>query len=443
MDKIRHYFFEEIDNSGLVLFRMLFGFLLSAEGFGAILTGWVHETFIETSFNFTAIGLEWMQPLPGYGMYGIYILMGILGIFIMLGFQYRISTILYFIIWTSTYLMQKMHYNNHYYLIVLLAFIMMFMPAHRYASLDVKRNPTLLSTTCPRWTTLFFILQLLIVYTFASLHKIYPDWLAGKPIGLWFTQKANYPELAWLKPFLLDKSFQKIIGYLGILYDGLIIPALLWKRTRWLGIAASFGFHLFNSLVFQIGVFPYLSLTFIVFFFPPETFKNRFFRSKPDLISHPISTSKQHLIIGGFVIYFIIQLFLPLRHRWIEGNVFWTEEGHKMAWRMMLRSKSGRSIFTLKNQKTQHTTIIPLNDFFTRRQIRSITKNPDITWQAAQYLRKHYEAQGIEYPEIYVQSYVSLNGSSSKELIDNKVDLAHTPWNFFTHNKWINSYEFE
>ncbi len=445
MNKLKHYFFEEIDNSSLVVFRILLGFLLSAEGFGAIITGWVKETFIDTKFNFTAIGLEWMQPLPGYGMYIVYSFMGVLGICIMLGFYYRITTILYFIVWTCTYLMQKTHYNNHYYLIVLLAFVMMFMPAHRYASLDAKKNPDLLSTTCPRWTTLFFILQLLIVYTFASLHKVYPDWLAGKPIGLWFTNKANYPELAWLKPFLLDEGFQKTIGYLGILYDGLVIPALLWRRTRWLAIFASFGFHLFNSLVFQIGVFPYLSLTFIVFFFPPEIITKRFFKKKLPIKEQDFvtDTSKQNLILSGFILYFVIQLFLPVRHHFIEGNVFWTEEGHKMAWRMMLRSKGGHSIFILKDRNTQKSTVIPLRDFFSRGQLRCITKNPDVTWQAAQYLRKHYEQQGIEYPEIYVRSSVSLNGCPQKQLIDNTVDLAHTSWNFFSHNKWIHSYEFE
>lgn len=442
MEKIKNYFFEEIDNSALIIFRILLGFLLAAEGIGAILTGWVQETFIDANFNFTAIGLEWMQA-PPFIIYTMYISMSLLGICIMLGFKYRISTTAYFIIWTCSYSMQKSHYNNHYYLIVLLSAAMIIMPAHRYFSLDVKKNPALLSTTCPRWTTLFFIFQLLIVYSYASAHKVYPDWLAAKPIHIWFTNKATYPELLWLKDFLLNTSVQKSVAYLGILYDGLIIPALLWKRTRWLGIFASFGFHLFNSLVFQIGVFPYLSLTFLVFFFEPKVIQNRFFRSKQFIETKPSNEFYKNYILAAFVVYFIIQILLPIRHNWIEGNVFWTEEGHKMSWRMMLRSKSGNIHFTMKQKNSDKIEIVEMSKYFTNVQRRSIAKNPDMTWQAAQYLRKEYEKQGIIYPQIYAHCFMSLNGSRTKPLIDDKVDLAHTPWNFFTHNSWIYSYNFE
>ena len=52
--------FEEVDNAPLVLFRMFFGFLLFAESFGAILTGWVRRTLVEPEFTFTIIGFEWL-----------------------------------------------------------------------------------------------------------------------------------------------------------------------------------------------------------------------------------------------------------------------------------------------------------------------------------------------------------------------------------------------
>ncbi len=40
----------------------------------------------------------------------------------------------------------------------------------------------------------------------------------------------------------------------------------------------------------------------------------------------------------------IWQVYLPVRHYFIPGNVFWTEEGHRMAWRMMLRNKAGEVV---------------------------------------------------------------------------------------------------
>ncbi|WP_316930169.1 HTTM domain-containing protein [Leeuwenhoekiella sp. MAR_2009_132] len=36
-----------------------------------------------------------------------------------------------------------------------------------------------------------------------------------------------------------------------------------------------------------------------------------------------------------------MQLELPLRHWIIKDDVLWTEEGHRLSWRMMLRSKGG------------------------------------------------------------------------------------------------------
>ena len=115
LSSARTFFGTEVDNSPLVLFRMVFGFLAAAESFGAIFTGWVHETFIEPGFTFTVIGFEWLQPLSGDGMIYYFIVMGVAGLCIMLGLFYRASTFVFAGLWTMVYLMQKSHYNNHYY----------------------------------------------------------------------------------------------------------------------------------------------------------------------------------------------------------------------------------------------------------------------------------------------------------------------------------------
>jgi len=81
--------FQQIDNSPLIIFRIFFGFLLACETIGAILTGWVKENFIDVQFTFNHIGMDWLQPLPGYGMYYYFITMGVLGLLVMLGYKYR------------------------------------------------------------------------------------------------------------------------------------------------------------------------------------------------------------------------------------------------------------------------------------------------------------------------------------------------------------------
>jgi len=98
--------FKHIDNSGLVLFRVVFGFLIALEGFGAIATGWVKKTLIDPQFTFNFIGFEFLQPLEGNGMYFYFMCLGILGVGVMLGYKYRLSMFCFAVMWSGVYLMQ-------------------------------------------------------------------------------------------------------------------------------------------------------------------------------------------------------------------------------------------------------------------------------------------------------------------------------------------------
>ena len=85
MNTLNRFLFTKIDNSSLVLFRIFFGILIALECYGAILTGWIRRTLIEPQFTFNFIGLDWLQPLPGLGMYYYFFAMGTLGVCIALG----------------------------------------------------------------------------------------------------------------------------------------------------------------------------------------------------------------------------------------------------------------------------------------------------------------------------------------------------------------------
>lgn len=102
------FLFKNIDGSALIVFRILFGFLVACESFGAIFTGWVKNVLIEPEFTFSFIDFEWLQPLPGNGMYFYFALMGLAGIGIMLGFRYKINIIAFSILWSGVYFMQNL-----------------------------------------------------------------------------------------------------------------------------------------------------------------------------------------------------------------------------------------------------------------------------------------------------------------------------------------------
>ncbi|MBZ9627304.1 HTTM domain-containing protein [Psychroflexus sp. CAK1W] len=425
--------FKQVDNSPLIVFRVLFGLLIALEAWGAIATGWVRRTLIEPQFTFNFIGFDFLQPLPGAGMYVYFGLMGLFGIFVMLGFKYRFSVIAYTLLWTSVYLMQKTSYNNHYYLLILLLIFMCIVPAHRYFSLDAKSNPSLKSISMPNWVVLLIIGQMWIVYTYASLAKLYPDWLDGTFAELLMSGKAHY----WLIGDLLQEKWVHVsITYVGILFDLLVVPLLLWKRTRVVMFWISVFFHLFNSIVFQIGIFPYMSLALTVFFFPKEYINRKFLKFKAFYSHSEIEVPRLAPYFKGFLlIWFSIQLLLPVRHHFIEGNVFWTEEGHRMSWRMMLRSKGGSASFQVKNLNTGKTEYVNLSDYLTLKQRRTLLK-PDGIWQFTQKLKKEYAAKEIPV-EIYARIKVGLNGRTPDYLVDPKLDLTSIEWNYYTHNDWI------
>jgi len=431
--------FEPIDNAPLILFRITLGLLIAAESIVAIFTGWVKKNLIDPTVHIPHIGFDFLVPLPGYGMYFYYVIMGILGVFIMLGYKYRYSLGFFTLLWIGVYLMQKASYNNHYYLLILVCLIMLFLPANQYASADAKKNPAIKNLTMPRWCSWVMIIQMTIVYFYATLAKFYPDWLDGTFTGILFSNLSNFPVLGTV---FTEKWFHVFIAYAGIFFDGLIIPALLWKRTRNSALIASLIFHLFNSITLQIGIFPYFAISFIVFFYSPETIRNLFFKKKPQLQLEDLSASYSYskAITYFFIPFFVIQLILPIRHYFIKGDVLWTEEAHRLSWRMMLRQKSGSTHFKVIDKKTNQELPYNIVEKLTRKQLGLVSSKPDGIWQMAQHIKKEFAEKNIEV-SIFIDSQLSVNNKPYKPFIDPTVDFAEAEWNYFGHNDWILLYD--
>ncbi len=437
LSKTQQCLFKPIDNSQIVLFRMLFGLLMAAESFGAIATGWVKKTLVDPQFTFSFFGFEWLQPLPGNGMYFYFILMGIVSLMVMVGYRYKLNMLALAVLWSGAYFMQKTSYNNHYYLVMLMTWGMVFMNPHRYAALDVKRIKTE-KHLCPNWNRLFFVILLLLVFTYGSIAKFYPGWWSGDFIKNSFSHKTDY----WLIGSLLGKEwFQLFITYSGVVFDAIIIPLLIWKRTRILAFIGLVIFNIFNSVVFQIGIFPYTVIALTVFFFEPETIRKLFFPKKQ--YTHIINFDFQRIFNNSFTFYilitfFTIQVALPLRHHFIPGDVNWREEGHRMSWRMMLRTKRGAINLEIVNPKTKEKIRVKKEDYLTKGQSKEIATKPDFLYQFVQRLKKEYAKKGMDDIEIYCKmSRVSLNGKKSRPLFKSDVDLAKVKWNYFGRNEWV------
>ena len=430
---MKNRLFAPIDNAPLALFRIFLGFLLACETFGAIITGWVKSNFITPKFTFSFIGMEWLQPLPGDGMYYYFAIMGVLGLLVMAGYKYRISMAAFTILWAGVYFMQKTSYNNHYYLLVLVCLMMCFLPAHRYASVDARLNPKIRSLIMPAWCSYVMIIQVSIVYFFATLAKFYPDWLDGT-----FTK--NLLDTTVINPALHDimtqKWFYLFIAYAGIAFDLLVVPLMLFKRTRTVAFIASLIFHIFNSVTLKIGIFPFFALSFAVFFFPPDKIRKVFFRKKPQAEQRSYTPEAKGIFYYFFVTYLIIQVLLPLRHYFIAGDVLWTEEGHRLSWRMMLRSRAGDTEFKVVDKATGKEVFYSTYTELTPKQRTGMNTRPDMIWQTAQRIKQHFAQQHTDVA-VYAHTRVSINGGPYRDLIDPNVDLATAEWDYFFHCPWI------
>ncbi len=87
-------------------------------------------------------------------------------------------------------MIDKSTYLNHYYFVSMISFLMIFLPAHAYFSVDAYRNRSLLSDQIPKWSLDVLKLFVGLTYFFAGLAKINSDWLLHAiPLRIWLPAK--------------------------------------------------------------------------------------------------------------------------------------------------------------------------------------------------------------------------------------------------------------
>ncbi|MBZ0298755.1 MAG: HTTM domain-containing protein, partial [Anaerolineae bacterium] len=136
----------------LVYFRLAFGLIMLWEIWRYFDHGWIARYYVEPTYFFGYAGFEWLKPLPGFWMVVFFCILALLALFVMAGLFYRWSAALFFLGFTYWFLLDQTHYLNHFYLISLISFLMIFVPAHRALSLDGLRRPGLQASAVPAWT---------------------------------------------------------------------------------------------------------------------------------------------------------------------------------------------------------------------------------------------------------------------------------------------------
>jgi len=442
--KVNYNINEPIEAAPLALFRICFGLMMFISIIRFWAYGWIEKFYIEPKFFFSFYGFEWVQPLGVY-TYLIFIICGISALFVALGFKYRISIIAFFLSFTFIELMDKTTYLNHYYFISLLSFLMIFLPASVYYSVDVYRRGVRPFRYIPRWTIDSVKLLLGIVYFYAGLAKLQPDWLIdAMPLKIWLPGRYDLPILGDL---LQQTWVHYAFSWGGAIYDLTIPFLLLYKRTRGFAFMMVVVFHILTRVLFPIGMFPYIMIVSALIFFDPKV-HHAILNGLSSLLKIDSSrfdfqevltfkkSFKNKLRNGVIIAFFALQILIPFRFLLYPGHLFWTEQGFRFSWRVMLMEKAGYANFKVMDGKSGKRFYVDNTDFLTAQQEKMMSTQPDMILQYAHFLGDHFRSQGHENLEVYVESFVALNGRRSRPFIDPKRNLLEIREGF-GHKDWV------
>ena len=423
--------------ASLAVFRAGFGIVVLVAIIRLFAHGWIDNLYVEPVHRFTYPGFGWIFPLPGWGIHLLFAAVGALSISIAVGYRFRLSVALFFLGFTYAELIDRTTYLNHHYWIGLAALLMVFLPLNRMLSVDAWRNPSICKNTVQSWVLWVFRAQVGVVYVFAGVAKLNPDWLLqAQPLRIWLFQHGELPIIG---PLLQELWVALAFSWAGALFDLTIVGWLLWNRTRLWAYLTLVVFHLITWVLFpKLGIFPWLMIAGATVFLRPDwpTLALRWLRAQwlferigTDTAQARGNTSRPSpwVVRAGVValgLFALAQVLLPLRHFAYPGNVRWTEEGYLYAWRVMLTEKAGIVHYRVRDPDTGNSWLVTPDDYLTPLQVERMSFQPDLILQTAHFIADDFVDQGYSEVEVRAEAFVSWNGRPNSRLIDAEVDLA-------------------
>ncbi len=436
-----HRLMRPVSILSLIVFRVIFGMTMTFWAFDYLRHDRVRELCAPGVFHFTYSGFSWVAPWPGNGMVFHFAGLLLAAIMIALGAMYRTATICFAVGFTHFFLIDRTNYQNHYYLIVLISWLMVILPAHRACSVDVLNGSVTKCETIPQWCLWLLQFHIALPYVFGGIAKIEADWLSGEPMRhmlgtqSWINMAAMH---GWEIPV------SRILTLGGLLFDLLIVPAMLYRRTRKPAFLIAVCFHVTNSLLFNIHIFPWMMIAATTVFLPSDwparvagVPQNPQPREHRDLTGRkpvfPVISRTAVLLIA---VYCCFHLIWPFRRVLYEGNTGWTERGHYFSWRMMLRGKTTGVRYYLTDSATRETKPADIRGLLNSEQQQKFAKDPEMILDLAHEIASVHQNRTGASCEVRVLALSSLNGRKPQLLVDPEVNLAAEPA-FAFNRRWI------
>lgn len=418
LNQITSYLNQEKSAKPLAVFRIGFGLMMAISLIRFWAKGWIESLYLLPKHHFPFFGWDWVSVLQGNGMYYLFSLLILASLLIATGKYYLPAIITFFLGFTYIELIDKTYYLNHYYFVSLVSFLLIFLPADKEYHLNRNWKFSVTHHSIKQWEVGSIRLMLGMVYCFAGIAKINPDWVFNAmPLSIWLRGQTHLPIIG---QYLDQEWVAYAFSYFGLIYDCTIAFFLINKTTRPYAYIAVLGFHLACIPLFQIGMFPWIMIVSTLVFFPFEQQK-----LQSSYNAHP-NQKKLNWKMLLFGVFFLIQCLLPFRYLIYEGPLFWTEQGYRFSWRVMLMEKAGTMFYTVKGK--QNGTIIgeevDHSKYITPNQEKMISTQPDMIIEYAQILEEEYSKKGWTNIKVYAEIYVTVNGRRSTLFTQTDVDLT-------------------
>ena len=486
-----------VDPASLAVFRIGFGAIVAWEVWRAFDTNLIKADYDLPRFMFRWWLFEWVRPLPGPLIYVAFAVLGVAAAFLAAGLLTRAAAAGTFAGMAYWFLLDKTSYLNHRYLATILAGLFVLVPAGAAYSIDARRGLSRESlrsiraarraAVIPSWPVWLMRFQVGVPYFFGGVAKLNFDWLVrAEPLRAALRVHRDLPLVGSL---LSSDGVAHVLAWGSTALDLLVPFLLVHRRTRTAGFAAALTFHLINSRLFDIGIFPWLMIVGTTVFFEPdwprrmigaarggrslqrraillgaaagfalgalvpESFAavraivcafgvavlafhvvERRERLSDAHAASPVSVGRAVRLL--FTAWVVLQSLVPLVHFAIPGNVYWTEEGNRFSWHMLVRVKHARVRYEVTDPATRRTWTEDPAKYLTRYQLSKLDV-PDMILVLAHHIEDVYRARGYRDVEVRVQARASLNMRRPQRYLKSGVDLTEVRRPYIPPADWI------
>ncbi|KYM96640.1 Vitamin K-dependent gamma-carboxylase [Cyphomyrmex costatus] len=483
-EKFVQFLYRPTDPASLGVVRALFGLcmvidVVEERGFADIDLKW------GDSWDCHFPLIHGMKPPSLPWMIMIYMVMWMGAFGIALGLRFRIACACFVLPYWYIFLLEKTYWNNHTYLYGIVATLFLGTEANKYFALDAS-NAERDGKSVPYWNYFILKFQFFALYFLAGLKKSSREWLEGYAM-------INLSRHWVFHPFKIFLSTEQIdfliVHWFGFIFDLSVGFWMLLEKTRILSMVFCTTFHLMNSRLFNIGMFPYVCLATMPLFchvdwpqkiMSEEKNKTYFVKSKlekkPNKDDNDIQlsknsiklnkkgmtnvckknwiaqqspkvTKKQKFIASLLLCHILLQFFLPYSHFISKGYNNWVPGLYGYSWDMMVHSWDTVHV-VIKVHDNANNEVRYLDPVAWVQNDRWM-KHGDMVIQYSQCLKNnlirrieelrinHYSEDKEKWMKlstnlsVYIDVWCSLNGRFQQRIFNPNIDMLTVDWHPF------------